>query len=210
MHWHAPGMPYSFDTICLGLVHTLAPSALQLISRHHFATCQIINPPSFLFLSVSSHKLFWKAKTWSIYFQSWYMWTLSAWSHYFNLSPAKNFKRFSRFWFSTSVFPSFWGWYVELYCNFVAFFFHNVCKKLLKYLVSLLIVIAFWQPLQSHNLLEEKFCTIPALLFLQGMKCAILGNLSTTINFASNHCCVLDSPSKRSIDISFYGILYWQ
>jgi len=108
--------------------------------------------------------------------------------------------------FMTSVCPSVWGWEVVENSSLVPNFPHKVLQNGLRNLESLSLTMLLGNPWSFTTSLKKKFATwLASWNFLQGIKWAILENLSTTTNMESLPLLVLGSPKTKSIDKSIHG-----
>jgi len=115
--------------------------------------------------------------------------------------------KFPRVRFTTSVWPSLWGWLVLLKFRDVSNRRHKVLQKWLKNFVSRSEVIDLGTPCRRTISLKNKLATFTALeVFLHAIKWAILEYLSTTTKTESTLRWVRGSPRMKSNDKSSQGV----
>jgi len=129
------------------------------------------------------------------------------WSHWLWCSNTKLLNKSPKFLFTTSIYPSIWGWYVELKDKFVPNFFHRVLKKWPKNLVSWYETIILGKSWSLTTSLKNRFAMwVASLVSWYGMKFSILENLSTTTKIESHPLCILGIPNTKSILTASHGL----
>ena len=132
----------------------------------------------------------------------------SAWSHCFGWSLTKFLSTFPKLLLVTSIYPSIFGWYVELNPKFVPIFFHNVLQKFPTNVVSLSEIMLLGNPCNLTTSLKNWLETcVASLVFKKGMKCAIFENMSTITRIESWPIWVLGNPKTKSILTASQGLL---
>ena len=118
---------------------------------------------------------------------------------------------FPKLIFVTSIYPSVYGWSVEIKPKFIHIFFRKVLQKCPTNLVSLFETI-LGNPCNLTNPLKNIFATwVTSLVLKRGIKWAIFENLSTITKIESWPLWVLGSPTKKSIcHIIPWSTWYWK
>ena len=129
------------------------------------------------------------------------------WSHWLWCSATKLLNKSPKILFMTSVYPSIWGWYVELKDKLVPSFFHKVLQKFPMNLVSRSDTILLGKPWSLTTSLKNKFAIwVASLVFWHGMKCIIFENMSTTTNIESYPLYVIGRTNMKSMLTASHGV----
>ncbi len=118
----------------------------------------------------------------------------------------KHLKYYSNTWFTRSVCPSVWGWYADDRLVFTCKILNMDCQNLDVNCVPRSDIISSGSPWYLYTFSKKsRVVSLPVIVLLQGTKCAIFVNRSTTTKTKSKD---LDfgRSTMKSMDMDVHGV----